>query len=80
LAKASTTPLPLKYAKSLDFIAKNLNRVKENGGTTLLIVEHRVKECLKIANSVIGMKLGKVFSEIDVTTTFDTIMLNSIFF
>jgi branched-chain amino acid transport system ATP-binding protein len=65
--------------QNIDFIAENLNRLKENGGATLLIVEHRVKECLKIANSVIGMKLGKVFSEVDVTTTFDNIMLNSIF-
>ena len=55
--------------KNIDFIAENLKGLHELLGVTLMIVEHRVKECLEIANRVIGMKLGKVFDELEVVTT-----------
>ena len=52
--------------QNIDFIAENLKRLNETLGITLVIVEHRVKECLEIANSVIGMKLGDVFTRIKI--------------
>ena len=65
--------------KNIDFIAENLKGLHELLGVTLMIVEHRVKECLEIANRVIGMKLGKVFDELEVVTTSNFNALSSIF-
>lgn len=49
------------------FMIENLRGLNTNNGITLMIVEHRVKECLNIADRVIGMKLGRVFNEISVS-------------
>ena len=65
--------------KNIDFIAENLKMLNKNNNISLLIVEHRLKECLKIAHQVTGMKLGKVFSELKVTKNLDFKVLNSIF-
>jgi branched-chain amino acid transport system ATP-binding protein len=48
---------------NIDFIIEKLTVLKKDSGITLMIVEHRVKECLQIANRVVGFKLGTVFSE-----------------
>ncbi len=66
-------------AQNITFIAENLKTLNEKNGTTLLIVEHRVKECSGIANKVIGLKFGKVFSEIEVNVTFNINELNPVF-
>ena len=63
----------------ITFVSENLKVLNEKDGVTLLIVEHRVKEGLKIANKVIGMKIGKVCSETEVNTTFNINELNSVF-
>ena len=65
--------------KNLTFMAENLKMLNQKSGTTLLIVEHRVKECSTFANRVIGLKLGKVFSESAVNENFDIKELNSVF-
>jgi len=65
--------------KNIDFIAENLKMLNKKNNISLLIVEHRLKECLKIAHQVTGMKLGKVFSELKVTKDLDFKVLNSIF-
>jgi len=65
--------------QNITFASKNLKALNEKGGITLLIVEHRVKECLQIAKRVIGLKLGKVFSETLVNAAFNTSELNSVF-
>jgi len=65
--------------KNLTFVAENLKNINQQNGITLLIVEHRVKEVSGFANRVIGLKLGKVFSEVEVNSTFNIQELNSVF-
>ena len=65
--------------KNLTFVAENLKNLNQQNGTTLLIVEHRVKECLAIAYKVIGLKLGKVLSETVVNEAFNINQLNTVF-
>ena len=65
--------------KNLTFVSENLTMLNKINGTTLLIVEHRVKEVSTFANRVIGLKLGKVFSEVEVDTNFNIKELNSVF-
>jgi branched-chain amino acid transport system ATP-binding protein len=65
--------------QNITFIAENLKELNQKNGITLLIVEHRIKECLRIANRVISLKLGKVFKETEVSNNFDVNLLNSIF-
>ena len=65
--------------QNITFIAENLKALNEKSEITLLIVEHRVKECLGIANRVIGLKLGRVLSEMEVTENFNINELNPTF-
>lgn len=65
--------------QNITFVAENLRVLNQKSGITLLIVEHRVKECIKIANRVIGLKLGRVFSETGVDSNFNISELNSVF-
>ena len=65
--------------KNITFVADNLKTLNEKSGITLLIVEHRVKESSRIASRVIGLKLGRVLSEIEVNAAFNITELNSIF-
>jgi ABC-type branched-subunit amino acid transport system ATPase component len=65
--------------KNITFVAENLRVLNQKNGITLLLVEHRVKESSTIANRVVGLKLGRVFSEAVVNTNFEVNQLNSIF-
>lgn len=65
--------------QNITFVTENLKALNEQNKVTLLIVEHRIKECTQISNRVIGLKLGKIFSEIEVNETFKLNRLNSIF-
>jgi len=65
--------------QNITFVAENLRELNRKSEITLLIVEHRVKECSRIANRIIGIKLGKVLSEMEVTENFDIKELNSVF-
>lgn len=65
--------------QNIEFIAENLKGLHERIGITLMIVEHRIQECLIIANQVIGMKLGKVFGKSEANTVFDISELKSLF-
>ena len=51
---------------NITFVAENLKILNEINGIALLIVEHRVKESLLFVNSVISLKLGRVFSKFKV--------------
>jgi branched-chain amino acid transport system ATP-binding protein len=46
--------------KVLDELMMAIVQVKENTNTSILIVEQNVKEILKVADEVYGMKLGKI--------------------
>jgi branched-chain amino acid transport system ATP-binding protein len=65
--------------QNLNLVAANLQKLNNEKEITLLIVEHRVKECLTIANKVIGMKLGKLYTENEVDQSFNIQELNSVF-
>ncbi len=60
-------------------ITNNLKKVNKIFSTTLVIVEHRIKECLQIANKVIGLKLGSVYSKDKIDNCFDIKEINSVF-
>jgi branched-chain amino acid transport system ATP-binding protein len=66
-------------SKNIQFIADNLKALNERLGITLVIVEHRVKECLMIASRVVGMKLGKVLNELSTTKSCELKFLNTIY-
>jgi len=65
--------------QNITFITENMKMLNGKHNISLLIVEHRLKECLKIAHQVVVMKLGKVFSELDVTKALDIKIMSSIF-
>jgi ABC-type branched-subunit amino acid transport system ATPase component len=65
--------------QNISFVTQKLKTLNETEGITLLIVEHRVKECLQISNRVISLKLGSVFSNFEINTKFDINELNSVF-
>lgn len=65
--------------QNITFIAEILKVLNKKNRITLLIIEHQVKEGISIANKVIGLKLGRVFSEESVKQNFDINLLNKIF-
>lgn len=65
--------------QNIVFISDYLRLINNQLGITLVLVEHRITESLKIACQVMGMKLGKVFIEFKTIDNFDLKVLNSIF-
>ena len=65
--------------QNITFVAENMRVLNHRSGITLLIVEHRVKEAIRIAQRVISLKFGKVFSETEVTENFNINELNPAF-
>ena len=53
--------------------------LNQNHGVTLLIVEHRVKEAIKIASLIMSLKLGNFFSKSEVNESFNIYNLNDVF-
>lgn len=72
-------PLTGLSPKGTTNILENLLTLNQMNNITLLIVEHRVNECLKIANKVIGLKLGKVTSNTAIDNEFNVNQLKPIF-
>lgn len=72
-------PLTGLSPQNITFVVENMRDLNHKSGITFLNVEHRVKEISRIANRVIGLKLGKVFSETEASTKFEFEQLNSIF-
>ena len=65
--------------QNIEFISDNLKKLNGKNGITLIIVEHRIKECVQIANKVIGLKLGKLFSNLGMRPDSNITELQSIF-
>lgn len=65
--------------KNVGFMTDYLRVLNNQYGIAIVLVEHRLKESLRIACKVTAMKLGKVFIELKVTENFDTKTLNSTF-
>ncbi len=50
-------PLSGLSTENVKLLVKYLNNIKETG-TTLMLIEHRIKELLPLADQIIGLKLG----------------------
>ena len=63
-------PLIGLSGKNLGFVMENLKLLNERSGTTLVIVEHRVREMMGWMTRVVGMQLGEAinFSELNFFT------------
>ncbi len=48
--------------KNMDMLMQSLEKIQQNG-TTLVIIEHRIKKLLNFANRVIGLKLGRLHTD-----------------
>ncbi|MBL0083887.1 MAG: ATP-binding cassette domain-containing protein [Saprospiraceae bacterium] len=64
-------PLTGLSPQNITFVVENMIDLNHKSGITLLIVEHRVKEAIRIAKRVISLKFGRVFSEAEVTESFN---------
>jgi branched-chain amino acid transport system ATP-binding protein len=72
-------PLTGLSGKNLTFVLQNLKNLNEQNGVALIVVEHRIREAVRIANRVLSLKLGRVFSESEVNSNFNINELNSVF-
>lgn len=72
-------PLTGLSGKNITFVLQSLSKLNEESGVTLVIVEHRIKEAIRITNRVLSLKLGRVFSESKVCSSFDINELNPVF-
>ncbi len=54
-------PLAGLSGENIDSLIVYLNEIKEQG-TTLVLVEHRIKELFSLADRVIGLKLGELYN------------------
>ena len=59
-------------------ILEKLSELNKKEEITILMVEHKVKECLKYADHLIGIKVGKIFGIYDVTPDFNTSIIKEI--
>jgi branched-chain amino acid transport system ATP-binding protein len=66
-------------SQNINLVTENLKALNEKNGIALLIVEHRVKECVSFANRFIGLKLGRVFNKLEVTEIFNIDDLHTVF-
>ena len=55
-------PLAGLSNENIDSVVNTLNKIKQNG-TTLVVIEHRVKEIFSLADKTVGFKLGKLYTE-----------------
>lgn len=65
--------------KNIIFVNDCIKKLNEDEGVGFLIVEHRIKECLKIIDKIIGIKMGGVLKIENVNSTFQVTDLKSIF-
>ena len=66
-------------SQNITVVVKILKELNQKKGITMLIAEHRIKECLQFANKVISMKYGIVQNILEVNENFDINELNLIF-
>lgn len=65
--------------QALSLVLDHLRGLHETSKLTMLIVEHRVRECLGFANRVVGLKLGAVVMDQPVKNDFQSEQLRGIF-
>jgi branched-chain amino acid transport system ATP-binding protein len=65
--------------QALFLVLDHLRCLHETSKLTMLIVEHRVRECLGLANRVVGLKLGVVAMDQQIKKDFQSEQLRAIF-
>jgi branched-chain amino acid transport system ATP-binding protein len=60
-------------------VRNNLKLLNKIQGTTIMIVEHRINECIEIANKIIALKLGKVVERLTIDSNFNSNILSNVF-
>lgn len=65
--------------RNISLIIEHLKALNEDSGATLLIVEHRIKECARFVHELVGLKLGKIFSRLSVEGHIETGDLHLLF-
>jgi branched-chain amino acid transport system ATP-binding protein len=73
-------PLAGLSPKSIEQVSGTLTTLNRTWGTTLLIVEQNLRDGLKIASHVIGLKLGRFTKTFAATEGIESEMLRDIFF
>ena len=65
--------------QNIEFTLENFKSLKDKMGIVLLIIEHRVKECLKIADKIIGLRLGRVHYKAKIDAEFNVNVISPLF-
>ena len=71
-------PLTGLSDKNIEIVVAYIQEVNKIYGTTFLIVEHRVKEIINIGNTLLGLKLGKVFRNYSLNSNFNCAIIKEI--
>jgi len=66
-------------ANNITFMIKTIKWLNHNSRITFLIVEHRVREGLNLANRIIGLKFGKISVNESITGDFSIEKLREIY-
>jgi branched-chain amino acid transport system ATP-binding protein len=72
-------PLTGLSQENVHFVIQNLKAINHSSHITMIIVEHRVQEISKLADTVIGLKLGRFFSSNTIDEKFSVGQLNPVF-
>lgn len=65
--------------QNIGLVSKSIELLNNKLGISLVIVEHRIMECLKISSHFVGLKMGEVFSKINAVSNFDHKEISSVF-
>ena len=65
--------------KNIILLSDTIHYLNNEKKVTFVIVEHRIKECIKFSERIIGLKLGSFFCEHLINSEFNIKALKSIF-
>lgn len=65
--------------QNIVLVSGYLNTLNQQSGITILMVEHRIKESIVLARTIIGLKLGRIHTKIAVDRSLDINDLNPVF-
>lgn len=63
---------------TIELVAGKIHQINKEKNTTILMIEHRIKEALPLANQLLGLKLGKIVENNTNNSNFDDSLLNQI--
>ncbi|MCB9044467.1 MAG: ATP-binding cassette domain-containing protein [Chitinophagales bacterium] len=64
--------------KAIQRISEQIQAIKQENNTTIIMVEHRIKEALPLANRIIGLKVGNIVQNTTEISIFDDKFFNNI--